>query len=159
MKHPESDLQTKICKWLKKTYPGMLFFSDFAAGLYLSEFYSRLRSLQSCDDKYLDLTIMMPNDTYHALIIEIKCTDTDLFLKDGKTLKSEHVQLQYNSILKLRATGYFADFGVGEDNIKQMIIGYINNYLIPKEIYNFRGSMTVDKNNLLADKFFEQHGV
>lgn len=155
MNHAESVLQTKICRWLKDNYPGIIFFSDFAAGLYFKEdWVKNLRSLQACEDKYLDLTIMSRNKTFSAIIIEIKVNVSDLFLIDGRTLKSSHVQEQYNSILKLREQGYYADFGVGENDIKQIIINYFNDNCDYKEVKPFRGTMAIDKGNLAADNFF-----
>ncbi len=133
--YKESDLQTKITKWLRSNFDGIIFFSDFAAGMYISNNYMKnTRSAQACDGKYLDLTILRPSGKYHGLIIEIKCTDDDLFLVDGKTLKSDHVREQYDMILKLRKEGYAADFGVGEIDIKNQIVSYLNDTFINREI-------------------------
>ena len=125
-KHMESELQTKVCKELRKHYPNLVFFSDFAAGLKMSDYMCVLRSLQACEGKYLDLTILEPSGIYHGLIIEIKCTKSDLFLVDGVSLGSDHVQEQFNMVKRLRTKGYYADFGVGYDDIMGMIEDYIN---------------------------------
>jgi len=118
----ETALQTKICKWLRETYPGILFLSDFAAGIQLTPYLAKIRSGQSCDDKMLDLFIFGEGV---PLIIEIKTIQADVFLVDGITLYSEHLQRQYETIKKLRALGYLADFGIGENDIKLMIAEYM----------------------------------
>lgn len=137
--HEESDLQTKITKWLVKDYPQVIFFSDFAAGMYIASPYLRnVRSDQACEGKYLDLTILKPVGIYHGLVIEIKVYNSDLFLVDGKTLKSGHVREQYDMINRLRQLGYAADFAVGEADIKQTIINYFNNEHTNKTIFYSR---------------------
>ena len=118
----ETALQTKICKWLRQTYPGILFLSDFAAGIQLTPYLANIRSIQSCDDKMLDLFIFgQPK----PLILEIKTLDAIVFLKDGVTLYSEHLQRQYETIKKLRLLGIYADFAIGEEDIKQVIKMYM----------------------------------
>lgn len=118
----ETALQTKICKWLRETYPGILFLSDFAAGIQLTPYLAKLRSSQSCDDKMLDLFIFGP---VRPLILELKTVQADMFLVDGVTLASEHLQRQYETIKKLRHLGYYADFGIGERDTKDVIREYL----------------------------------
>jgi hypothetical protein len=144
-RNEESDLQTLICKWMADQH--MLFLSDFAAGLYLTPFLAGIRSLQSCEYKVPDLYIF---NQYGCQVIEIKTKESELFLSDGKTLKSEHVQLQYETILKLRSFGIYADFGIGEADIKNMIL----NRPCYKTILPFRGDTKFSKADKLADIFF-----
>lgn len=135
-KHAETDLQTKICKWLRNTYPGILFISDFAAGLLLSPFLAGIRSNQSCDDKMLDLIILRPSRidkiyNYHGLCLEIKTGPDKVFMSDGITLlKNEHTLAQYVTIKKLRSLGYAACFACGEDQIKYLITNYMNDKFV-----------------------------
>lgn len=124
----ETPLQSNITKWLKVTYPGIKFFSDFAAGLRLPPMIAMIRKIQACDGKYLDLTILKSVGQYHGLVIEIKVENDDLFLIDGITLKSDHVREQYKAILELREDGYYADFGIGETDIKNIISKYMSGY-------------------------------
>lgn len=121
----ECTLQTKICSRINDIYPGTLFVSDFAAGLYLPDWIAITRSKQACIDKWLDLTILEPRGKFHALIIEIKTLQGTPYLVDGKTLKkSDHIEAQYKTICKLKAMDYAACFGVGEDNIWSIIERY-----------------------------------
>lgn len=119
----ETSLQTKICKWLRETYPGILFLSDFAAGLKLTPYLANIRSMQSCDDKMVDLFIFGQSV---PLFLELKTDAADVFLKDGVTLCSEHLQRQYETIKKFRNLGYYAGFGIGEWDIKDIIKDYMN---------------------------------
>ena len=148
-RNAETDLQTLICKWLTEQH--IMFLSDFAAGLHLSPFLANIRSMQACEYKMPDLYIFLPP---RPLIIEIKAKESDLLLSDSKTLKSEHVQLQYESLLMLREIGCHADFGVGEYDIKTMVQQYKCGTLQYKEIQPFRQKTKFDKNKLAADSFF-----
>ena len=131
-RNAESDLQTKICIWLKKTYPGILFISDFAAGMQLSPFLAGLRSLHACDAKMVDLIILMPSKAdliynYHALCLELKTGADKVFMQDGLTLlKNDHILAQYETIKQLRSLNYAACFACGEVQIKQLIVDYMN---------------------------------
>lgn len=130
----ETDLQSKICKWLKKEYPGILFISDFAAGMQLSPFLSNIRSIQACDYKWPDLCIFVPSPNYHGLVIEIKTGVDKVFLKDGITLlKNDHVLSQYKTIKKLRSLGYAACFGCGEADIKKIVTDYMKKLYVNVE--------------------------
>lgn len=137
----ESKLQTTICMWLKKEYPGLIFFSDFAAGLYLpSEYMRGLRSKQACEGKYCDLTILRAVGGYNGLTLELKVLQSDLFLVDGKTLGSNHVREQYDMILRLRKEGYASDFAVGEADIKHKIKSYLSGEFENREIIYSRST-------------------
>lgn len=125
-RNAENDLQSKICKWLRATYPGILFISDFAAGLYLSPFLAGIRHNQACGAKWLDLAIFVPSPDYHGLVIELKTGTDKVFLQDGITLlKNDHVIEQYHTIKKLRSLNYAACFGCGETEIKKIVIDYM----------------------------------
>lgn len=133
-RNAETDLQTRICKWLKITYPGLLFISDFAAGMKLNPFLASVRSLQSCDSKMVDLIILKPSGGYHGLCIELKTSIDKVFMRDGITLlKNEHILAQYSTIKQLRSLGYAACFGCGEDEIKHIITYYISGVYINSE--------------------------
>jgi hypothetical protein len=131
-RNAETDLQTKICKWLKKD--DILFISDFAAGMKLSPFLASVRSLQSCNDKMVDLIILKPSGQYNGLCIELKTRIDKVFMKDGVTLlKNEHTLAQYETIKKLRSLGYAACFGCGEDHIKQIVSDYMGGVYVDPE--------------------------
>lgn len=133
--HSESDLQSKICIWLKRTYPDLLWLSDYAAGIPLQPFSARLRSVQSCNHKMVDLIILKPMTTkllsglpcYHGLCLELKTGHDKVFMQDGiALLKNEHTLSQYQTIKMLRAQGYAACFGCGEIEIKKLVVDYMN---------------------------------
>jgi len=158
MNKEEEKLQTKVCRELKKLYPGLIFFSDFAAGLFLPVWIASIRSQQSMEGKFLDLTILEPRDNYHGLSLEIKVSTDDLFLKDGKTLKSEHVQEQYNTIKRLRAKGYCSDFACGYDDIMWAIRMYIiNGNFNYKTIIERK--VKIDVQETIANDFFGGRGL
>ena len=124
-RHAEQDLQTHICKWVKLKWPDTIFISDFAAGLHLPINIAKIRSLQAPQCKVLDFTMLEPRGGYHGLIIEIKTLDGTPYLKNGVTLaKNEHTLAQNDTIQRLKAMGYAACFGIGENDIKNKIERY-----------------------------------
>lgn len=125
----EQNLQTKICQWLTNTYPDIIFFSDFAAGLHLTPFLASVRKKQSCIGKYPDLTILKPLGRYNGLIIEIKKESASPYLKNGSLSSNEHIQGQAEMLRRLNNLGYYATFGVGEDKIKSIILNYLDGKL------------------------------
>lgn len=142
-RNAENDLQTKICKWLRNTYPGILFISDFAAGMKLSLFLASIRSLQSCDSKMVDLIILKPsyintehsNEQYHALCLELKTGPDKIFMQDGITLlKNEHILAQYETIKALRKQQYAACFACGEAQIKALVSDYMRSKFVHPRI-------------------------
>lgn len=125
-KRSEFHLQAKICNWLNDTWPGLLFVADFAAGLFLPPWIAEARKVQSCLDKYPDLTILNPRGGYMGLFIEIKTDAGTPYRKDGKTLlSSAHITAQNKTLTKLKSLGYCACFGVGEAQIKRIIVKYM----------------------------------
>lgn len=150
----ETELQTLICKWLNEK--NIRFISDFAAGLKLSKQTNTVRLSQACDYKMPDIYIFCGQK---PLIIEIKVKLSDLFLVDGMTLKSEHVQLQYDSILDIRKHGCVADFGVGEYDIKSMVMQHLAGFTQYKNIKPFRQLTKQQKIDNVADDFFNQFNL
>lgn len=126
-RNEETDLQSKCCKDLREYYPKTLFISDFAAGLYLSDFLANIRASQACLDKYLDLTIMEPRGGYFGLIIEIKTIKGNPFKVNGVDLLSNpHNEAQFESIKRLCSLGYLSLFGVGYEHIMKIAHQYMN---------------------------------
>lgn len=71
----------------------------------------------------LDLLILHPSNGYHGLLIELKIDRP--FKKDGTLKKSDHLTEQQKTISRLNELGYFATFGVGFDDCKNIIDKYL----------------------------------
>lgn len=117
----------RVCEYLGIRYPETIFFSDMSGvrlGMRAAIVQSKLKSSRGIPD----LFIMKPNKKYYALIIEIKKTGQKLKKKNGDWV-SEHVKEQAEVIDKLNASGYYACFGVGEEECIKIIDEYMEDKL------------------------------
>jgi len=74
-----------------------------------------------------DLLLLKPNKDFYGLFIEIKTKTSDVYLKDGKTLRNnEHVKEQSEILDRLSKLGYKAVYGIGYDNCINIIKEYLN---------------------------------
>jgi hypothetical protein len=113
----EYKLQTAVCDYLRAQYPNALFLSDTVASVKLTMPQAvRNKRIQCPDFKCPDLLILETRQLtamaeFYGLFIELKKESP--YLKDGMTIKAsqnDHLKLQWESILKLRKRGYFADW-------------------------------------------------
>ena len=74
---------------------------------------------------YPDLFIAKPNKGYCGLFIEIKTESAAPFKKDGTLKKNEHSERQNLIMAQLKASGYYATFGVGLKKCIQLIDWYL----------------------------------
>lgn len=129
VKHEES-IQKQICSYLRLQYAHVIFRSDFASGLHLTQYQARNhRSLQS-GRAFPDLFIYEPSRGFHGMALELKKDGTTIILKTGarkgKLTTDPHIQEQAAVINELRHKGYYADFAVGFDDAVNKINWYFN---------------------------------
>lgn len=138
----EENLQIKICNWLRKEFPHVVFVSDYAAGLNLTDTQRiKMASMRSHDGQP-DLSIDFPSRGYHGLRIEFKKEGTAIYKRDGSLRKQaytrkykrngqlyikkgDHLAEQAAMLERYNEMGYFARFGIGEEHIKQIIRWYM----------------------------------
>jgi len=128
----EFQLQVAICDYLRIQYRHALFLSDTVASVRLTMPQAvRNKRVQNPDFKCPDLLILEPkwNDhdasTIFGLFIELK-KETP-YKKDGITIKAsqdDHLIKQWDSILKLRERGYYADWCWDFEQAKKLIDWY-----------------------------------
>lgn len=113
-----------LCNFIKTNYPEVVFLSD-ASGIKMTMGqamkWSRLKSHRGIPD----LIILAPRGIYHGLMIELKRTGEKIYMKDGVTLKTDHLKEQDIVLKKLRACGYYAKFAVGFEEAKKIIEKYM----------------------------------
>lgn len=138
LKKVELDIQKRLCRHIKKTYPHVIFHSDFGANIDMTEHQAKTnKSLQS-DDKFPDLTVFAPGrinphtgKPYIGLAIELKKDGTTVILKigkdKGKLTKNEHIRGQAKTLKKLNDQGWYANFAIGYDQAKKMVDWYFDN--------------------------------
>lgn len=126
-KHEET-IQKQVCSYLRLQYSHVIFRSDFASGLHLTEYQAKThRSLQS-GRAWPDLFIYEPSRGFHGMALELKKDGTTIILKTGprkgKLSSNPHLQEQAAVINDLRHKGYYADFAVGFDDAVKKINWY-----------------------------------
>jgi hypothetical protein len=125
MQSPEKILHQQICKYLDYQYPELIYTSDMSGmrvSIGLRVEMQKKRCKGYC---ILDLLILHPSNGYHGLLIELKIDRP--FKKDGTLKKSDHLTEQQKTISRLNELGYFATFGVGFDDCKNIIDKYLKN--------------------------------
>ena len=129
----EKKLSYQIATYLKLQYPDVVFRFDIAADLKLTIGQATIVKNKLLHERgYHDLTIMEPKRGYHALLIELKKDESEVFRKDGKLKKRInsktgkcHNQEQYNHLLKMNGKGYLAYYGFGFDHTIKIIDEYL----------------------------------
>ena len=131
-KHEES-LQRQVCSYLRLQYPHVIFRSDYASGLRLTENQARIhRSLQS-GRAWPDLFIYLPRKVdgrqYAGMALELKKEGTTIKVsrgpQKGQITANPHVREQYYMLQALEKVGYFADFAIGFDDAINKIDYYM----------------------------------
>lgn len=124
----EKDLQIQICQYIKLQYPSVIFFSE-PSGLYLKSWNQRkqLRAMRSFG-KLPDLFVARPKvnvdgSVFHGLFIELKVDS--VWKKDGTLMKNPHLEKQSATLKRLYDCGYYAVFGCGFEETKNIIDNYL----------------------------------
>lgn len=125
----EEKIQISVCKYLKMQYPDAIFTCDLASGMKLTIGLAAKHKSQRSGRGYPDLCVDEPRRGYNGLRIELKSSVNSVFLKDGKTLKSDpknHLKEQIDMMERLKKRGYYASFGLGFDDTKRIIDWYFS---------------------------------
>ena len=124
-KRKEEELQISVCAYLDLQYPNVIYTSDLSGiklpvGLAVKASKQRTKKY-----KIPDLLILHPNNFYHGLILELKKSRSELYLKDNLTIsKSKHIQEQLKTLLRLSEIGYKSCFACGFEECKEIIDVY-----------------------------------
>lgn len=122
----EALVHQQVCDYLRLQFRGVIFHSDFAAGIKLTINQASKRKRLNSSRAFPDLLICEPRNGYHGLFIEIKDDGIKTHLKDGVTLvANEHIREQAEMLSALRERGYKAEFGIGFNGCKAIIDEYL----------------------------------
>ena len=119
----EKQIHKNICIYLKMQFPNLIFTSDMSGlrtSIGVAVNMKALRSSRGIPD----LLIFEPRQGYNGLLIEIKIKKEKLYKKDG-TFRTEHLKEQFEMIKRLKEKGYYAVFGFGFDDCKEIIDNYM----------------------------------
>lgn len=120
----EENLQIAISAYLKLQYPNVYFTSE-SSGIRVPMGVAVKMKKQRSTHKQLDLIILEPKGVYHGLILELKKDANEILTKNGKYRVNDHIKEQLESIEVLRNKGYFASFGCGFKECKNLIDFYM----------------------------------
>lgn len=133
MRKTEENLHLKICDYLRKNYPDVLFRTDFSSGMKMSPWQAAKHKKFQKSRAWPDLFIaesgvvkfkegpLIVNLRKNGMFLELKADGVKLYKKDGKLRKNKHIEEQAEMLEKLRNGNYYAEFAIGyEDAIKQI---------------------------------------
>lgn len=116
--------QEILCNYIRTNYPGIVFLSD-ASGIKMTMGqavkWSKLKSHRGIPD----LIILCPRNGWHGLMIELKRTGEKIYKKDG-TLKTTHLNEQWEVLSILEYHGYIARFCIGFEEARDLLNKYMN---------------------------------
>lgn len=120
----EAKLHQDCADYLKLQYRGVIYRTDFAAGIKMTQGQAIRHKRLQHGRAYPDLFIAHPVGSFHGGYIELKKEGERMIKRDG-TYASDHIAEQAEVLAKLRSLGYFAEFAVGWDEAKQTIDDYL----------------------------------
>ena len=121
---PEYKAHKAVCDYINLQYPNVVFFSD-ESGVDKSEVLAKLMKPLRSDIGIPDLFVSVAKGKYHGLYIEMKAPGEKIYKRDGKTLKTKHLEEQAAMHKRLREAGYFCDFKIGFDSGKECVDWYM----------------------------------
>lgn len=140
-KKTEENLQVRVCNYLRKNHPDIIFCSDYAAGLKLTDWQRIQMMKMRSHDGQPDISIDHPSRGFFGLRIELKSEGTKIYKKDGVTLRKQpyvrrykngtvkrgdHLAEQAETLKKYNDIGYFARFGIGYNDTIKLIRWYLD---------------------------------
>ena len=124
----ESTIHQMVVDYLKIQYPGVIFRTDFSAGVKMTMGQAIKHKALQEGRGYPDLFIAEPaqlaGEWYHGLYLELKRDGVRLMKKDG-SWANEHFAEQYAYMKRLSERGYRCTFAVGFDDAKDQIDKYM----------------------------------
>lgn len=113
MRKNEENLHLRICDYLRKNYPDVLFRTDFSSGMKMSPGQAVKHKKFQKSRAWPDLFIAESNTLASGLFLEIKAENVIVFKKNGKIRHNKHLIEQDKMLKELRKKGYRARFAIG----------------------------------------------
>ena len=121
----EEILHLKVCDYLRKNYPNVLFRTDFSSGMKMTPGQAAKHKKFQKSRAWPDLFIAESNILASGLFFEIKAENVIVFKKNGEIRQNKHLIEQDKMLKELRNKGYYARFAVGYDQAIQIITNYL----------------------------------
>ena len=133
----EELLHLKICDYLRKNYPDVLFRTDFSSGMKMTPGQAAKHKKFQKSRAWPDLFIaesgvvefkedgLIAHLRKNGMFLELKADGVKLYKKDGTLRKNKHIEEQAEILDKLNESGYYARFAVGYDETIRIITNYL----------------------------------
>lgn len=133
----EEILHLKVCDYLRKNYPDVLFRTDFSSGMKMSPGQAAKHKKFQRKRAWPDLFIaesgfvefkedgLIGHLRKNGMFLELKADGVKLYKKDGTLRKNKHIEEQAEILDKLNESGYYAQFAVGYDEAIRIITDYL----------------------------------
>ena len=133
----EELLHLKVCDYLRKNYPDVLFRTDFSSGMKMSPGQAAKHKKFQKSRAWPDLFIaesgivefkeddLIAHLRKNGIFLELKADGVKLYKKDGTLRKNKHIEEQAEMLDKLNESGYYARFAVGYDEAIRIITDYL----------------------------------
>lgn len=122
-------MHERVCSYLKLRHPGVIFRSDFAAGLKLPPAVAIRHAKHQSSRAFPDLVIYEPSHVlygdYPLLAIELKRDGVKIYRKDGELVADPHIREQAAMLDALRQRGYKAEFSIGYEATIDLLEQYL----------------------------------
>jgi hypothetical protein len=126
----EESIQRRVATYLRDSYPGVDFHSDYAAGLKLTESQAKIRKSLNSGRGWSDIFIAKPSRGYHGLFIELKKDGVAIYVtrgpRKGQLVADEQIQIEAAFLARMNTQGYLARFSVGFDQAVKLIDYYFD---------------------------------
>lgn len=129
----EELLHLKICDYLRKNYPDVLFRTDFSSGMKMTPGQAAKHKKFQKSRAWPDLFIaesgvvkfkegnLIVNLRKNGMFLELKADGVKLYKKNGEMVANKHYREQAEMLRKLRNGNYYAEFAIGyKDAIEQI---------------------------------------
>jgi hypothetical protein len=128
----EENIQRRVCTYIRRNYPNVIFRSDYASGLHLTVNQAKIHASMQSGRSWPDLFIYEPmqheDKFYCGLALELKRDGVTIKLKTGerkgKLTSDPHIREQAIMLRSLLSKGYYANFAVGYDEAISIINWY-----------------------------------
>lgn len=133
----EEILHLKVCDYLRKNYPDVLFRTDFSSGMKMSPGQAAKHKKFQKSRAWPDLFIaesgfvevkedgLIGRLRKNGMFLELKAEGAKLYKKNGEMVANKHYREQAEMLDKLNESGYCARFAVGYDEAIKIITDYL----------------------------------
>lgn len=122
----EEEVHERIVRFMKREHPGVLFRTDFAAGILLPPWLAARQKRVQCCRGFPDITVFKHSHPWHfnGLALEVKAKHVKLKLNDGRWA-SDHLREQFAVLKRMEAEGWACSFARGYDEACAVVNWYL----------------------------------